>query len=417
MKRLFISDLHIGDGYATDDFSYDSELVRLLDTVLACGEDVELVILGDGLELIETRIVKDIGLVPFEELVDQLDERIIQSIVNEHAEVFRAFQRFSRKNSIIYVVGNHDYYMLPNRKVQNAVCEALGGRSRVQIHPYFYDEQWGVFGIHGNNFDAGNRFVKDKNGKLIPPLGDFMSRYMMVHFEEVILHTDVPESILKDYDDVRPNIEMFEWFEYVMKTYDLSINLLELWTTEMLKMLQTAYAKQWMKASFPVAHHFSKLFLNRFGGIRLGKTMVKAMSKLRSMKVTDYMKNRARKILLRGEADPEHRLKESAFYGYCPTPEIDYTNLRGLIFGHRHRQDTLILPYDGQYKFYVNTGTWRAVVEKAPKRDQKRFVKRSELSYIRIHDEDHELHIETIMANRISHDRKKPVAIQGEKVS
>jgi len=197
----------------------------------------------------------------------------------------------------------------------------------------------------------------------------------------------------------------------------LSINLLELWTTEMLKMLQTAYAKQWMKASFPVAHHFSKLFLNRFGGIRLGKTMVKAMSKLRSMKVTDYMKNRARKILLRGEADPEHRLKESAFYGYCPTPEIDYTNLRGLIFGHRHRQDTLILPYDGQYKFYVNTGTWRAVVEKAPKRDQKRFVKRSELSYIRIHDEDHELHIETIMANRISHDRKKPVAIQGEKVS
>lgn len=419
MKRLFLSDLHIGDGYATDDFSYDAELVRLLDNVLASGENVELVILGDGLELIETRVVRDIGLIPFDDLIAQLDGKIVQNIVDVHPDVFRAFQRFSRKNPILYIVGNHDYYMWPNQKVQEAVCEAFGGNSQIRVQPYFYDERWGVFGIHGNNFDTGNRFVKDKEGNLIPPMGEFMSRYMMVYFEEVLLHTDVPESIVKDYDDIRPGIEMFEWFEYVVKTYNLSINLLELWTTEMLKMLRTAYAKHWMKACFPRAHHLSHLFLNRFGGVVLGKAMVKGVSKLRSIKVTDYMKNRARKILLCGSSEPKCRFRESDFYGFCPMPTIDYEHLRGLIFGHRHRQDTLILPHDGQHKFYVNTGTWRTVVEKALRKDLKRFVKRSELSYIRIQEEEQELHIETVMVNRINHSStsRQLLPFESEKVS
>ncbi|MFP4461544.1 MAG: hypothetical protein ACLFQE_05040, partial [Thermotogota bacterium] len=129
--------------------------------------------------------------------------------------------------------------------------------------------------------------------------------------------------------------------------------------------------------------------------------MVRMISKIRSLKRTNYMKNKAEKILNRAMENPKkYGFKEKDFYGYCALPEIDYENLRGLIFAHRHKFENYILPSYGQNRFYINTGTWRTVIERDGKSKAK-FLKRSEMAYVVIDDEDDHLSINAITKNKI----------------
>lgn len=401
MKRVFISDMHIGDGLICDNFIFDDELEKLLLDLNASGEATELVIVGDGLELMESKVVKDLGLIPFEELQDKIDPIIINHIVNNHPKVFNALSKFCRLNRLIYVIGNHDYYFHTNSKLQTRFKELMGTPENIEFAPYFYDKNWGVFAIHGNNFDPGNRFGKDKKGQLIPPIGDYMTRYMMIHFREVLINGDVPEHIPHDYDDVQPNMDVFEWFSTMMKTYDMGINLVELWMEELLKMLKTVQAKHWIKSNYPIAHRFSNLFINSNRGVRFGRILVGLVSKIRSLKRTNYMKTKAKTILNRAVDNPKkYGFQERDFYGYCEMPTIDYENLRGLIFAHRHKFENYLLPSSGQTRFYINTGTWRTVIE----RDEKRkgnFLKRFEMAYVIIDDTEGQLSINAVTQNKI----------------
>src|SRR6056297_1282565 len=181
MRRVFISDMHIGDGLICDNFIFDDELEKLLLDLNASGEDTELVIVGDGLELMESKVVKDLGLISFEELQERIDPSVINNIVNNHPKVFNALSKFCRRNRLTYVVGNHDYYFHTNIQLQKRFKELIGSPLNIEFVPYFYDRNWGIFAIHGNNFDPGNRFGKDKNGHLIPPIGDYMTRIMMMY--------------------------------------------------------------------------------------------------------------------------------------------------------------------------------------------------------------------------------------------
>lgn len=401
MKRVFISDMHIGDGLICDNFIFDDELEKLLLDLNASGEETELVIVGDGLELMESKVVKDLGLIPFEELQDKIDPIVINHIVNNHPKVFNALSKFCRLNRLIYVIGNHDYYFHTNSKLQTRFKELIGTPENIEFAPYFYDKNWGVFAIHGNNFDPGNRFGKDKKGQLIPPIGDYMTRYMMIHFREVLINGDVPEHIPHDYDDVQPNMDVFEWFSTMMKTYDMGINLVELWMEELLKMLKTVQARHWIKSNYPIAHRFSNLFINSNRGVRFGRILVGLVSKTRSLKRTNYMKTKAKTILNRAIDNPKkYGFQERDFYGYCEMPTIDYENLRGLIFAHRHKFENYLLPSSGQTRFYINTGTWRTVIE----RDEKRkgnFLKRFEMAYVIIDDTEGQLSINAVTQNKI----------------
>jgi hypothetical protein len=63
---------------------------------------------------------------------------------------------------------------------------------------------------------------------------------------------------------------------------------------------------------------------------------------------------------------------------------------------------------NGQNRFYINTGTWRNVIESGSKRDQEKFVKRTEYSYALINDDEGILRIQTIMNSKI---RNKALAV------
>ena len=371
MKKVFISDLHIGDGSAKDDFVYDDELVEFLNSM--CEEDdIELVIVGDGFELLESKAVKEWGLIPFDTLLEKLDGYIFEDITQKHEKVFSALKRFTKKHKLVYIVGNHDYYLLKNLKLQEKLKEKIGD---ISIVPYYFDKRFKILAIHGNQFDVINKFVKDKrSGRLIPPLGDFMTRYMMVRFDDNI-QSLVPKEIIRDYDNVRPAMDVFHWFEYVMEAYDIGVDVLELWIKSFVEMLRTTEVKLWIKKNFPKTHWLSKVFVNRFGGMKLGEILVRVTMKLREFRKTDYLYKNAKRIL-KGKS-----LKEADFAGYIDGEKPDIPETDIVIFGHIHHHSLRIVPVGEKKKVYINCGTWRPVLEKVNGKKRYGFQRKADLFY------------------------------------
>jgi UDP-2,3-diacylglucosamine pyrophosphatase LpxH len=368
MRQIFISDLHIGDGSAKDDFEFDDELIDLLEH-FSTQPDVELIIVGDGLELLESRAVKDFGLTSFDVLVSSLDGTALSSIESRHPRLFESFRKFSKHHRIIYIVGNHDYYLFANQRLKDELRNMLG----CEVVPYHYNEDAGLLAMHGNQFDLINKFTRDGDGTIVPPLGDYMARYMMFHFDEY-LESLVPSEILSDYDNVRPSLDLFQWFERVLEVYDLGVDVLELWISTFLKMMQTVEARIWMKKNFPRLSCLSKVFLNKWGGITLGSLLVRAVMKIRGLRRSDYLFRRAKKLFREGE------LKADELVGYVDG-ELRFPKLNVVVFGHIHHHAFHVVPVRGQNKFYINCGTWRPVVEKVNGRKKYGFQKKAELFY------------------------------------
>jgi len=84
--KIFISDLHLGDGSRTDDFHRDKELLEFLEFVGSQAQ--ELIILGDFLELWQA----------------DLDRALFR-----HSEIINKLLSLRNKVKITYVIGNHDY--------------------------------------------------------------------------------------------------------------------------------------------------------------------------------------------------------------------------------------------------------------------------------------------------------------------
>jgi UDP-2,3-diacylglucosamine pyrophosphatase LpxH len=368
MRQIFISDLHIGDGSAKDDFEFDDELIDLLEH-FSTQPDVELIIVGDGLELLESRAVKDFGLTSFDVLVSSLDGTALSGIESRHPRLFESFRKFSKHHRIIYIVGNHDYYLFANQRLKDELRNMLG----CEVVPYHYNEDAGLLAMHGNQFDLINKFTRDGDGTIVPPLGDYMARYMMFHFDEY-LESLVPSEILSDYDNVRPSLDVFQWFERVLEVYDLGVDVLELWISTFLKMMQTVEARTWMKKNFPRLRCLSKVFLNKWGGITLGSLLVRAVMKIRGLRRSDYLFRRAKKLFREGE------LKADELVGYVDG-ELRFPKLNVVVFGHIHHHAFHVVPVRGQNKFYINCGTWRPVVEKVNGRKKYGFQKKAELFY------------------------------------
>jgi len=368
MRQIFISDLHIGDGSAKDDFEFDDELIDLLEH-FSTQPDVELIIVGDGLELLENRAVKDFGLTSFDVLVSSLDGTALSGIESRHPRLFESFRKFSKHHRIIYIVGNHDYYLFANQRLKDELRNMLG----CEVVPYHYNEDAGLLAMHGNQFDLINKFTRDGDGTIVPPLGDYMARYMMFHFDEY-LESLVPSEILSDYDNVRPSLDVFQWFERVLEVYDLGVDVLELWVSTFLRMMQTVEARTWMKKNFPRLRCLSKVFLNKWGGITLGSLLVRAVMKIRGLRRSDYLFRRAKKLFREGE------LKADELVGYVDG-ELRFPKLNVVVFGHIHHHAFHVVPVRGQNKFYINCGTWRPVVEKVNGRKKYGFQKKAELFY------------------------------------
>lgn len=349
---IFLSDLHVGDGSSKDDFNQD-ELFESLVSDWNKLENPEIVIVGDGFEILESNAVRNLGLAGFWESVEKLDENVISDIQKAHPKIFESLNKFN--GTVWYVVGNHDYYIFRNQKLQEALKDKI---KNLKIVPYYYDEQSSILAIHGNQFDSINKFTQ-VDGELIPPLGDFIARYMMVNFDED-LKQHLPEHVVKDYDNVRPTLDVFLWLEKIADVYENSVDLLKLWIDNFIEMMREEEAQKWMKKNYPLMSKLSIIFLNKVGGIKLGEVIVRSVMNIRKLKKTDYLKKAANKIF----KNPQVLKRYLDGYVDDPKDSVNVKQIDGLVVGHSHRPTFEIMKINDQLKFFMNCGSWKPVVER-----------------------------------------------------
>jgi len=56
--------------------------------------------------------------------------------------------------------------LLFNEKLRKSLIEKLGGEERVEILPYYFDDEMKIFCVHGNQYDIINRYTYDKKNWL-----------------------------------------------------------------------------------------------------------------------------------------------------------------------------------------------------------------------------------------------------------
>lgn len=398
--KLFISDLHVGDGTAGDDFAYDYELAKLLEEAHEADSNTELIILGDGLELLESKAVRDIGLVNFPTLCDSMDSSILTPIFDKHKLMFDSISKFAKTHKVSYIVGNHDYYILVNDKIREALLERMIFPN-FKILPHLYDEASGIFAQHGNQYDVTNSFASAKDGRVIPPMGEYVTRYTMNHFENILRSVKLPEKVIEDYDNVRPVFHVMDWLRYVNIVYKVPVDLVSEWTQSFLLAFKSQEVKDWSRVKFPHTYWLSDLFLKRAGWFAFGRKLVNFGNEFFKLRDTNYLKMKAEKILS-ANTFPAWKLQGKDFAGYSKViPDIDYKNLKMVLFGHNHLPGFYVIPTPEGPKYYVNTGTWRPLVEKAfGKGGRTIFHKKVEMNYVIIKEEKKDFIVETRLISR-----------------
>jgi len=122
--KVFISDLHLGDGSKTDDFHRDEEFLRFLDFV--SDEAEELIIVGDLFELWQASLDK---------------------VLFKHDKVVKRLLVLREKVKLHYVVGNHDYIpFIRFADLANGICLE------------YRDNKNKIVAEHGNKYDIFNRY-------------------------------------------------------------------------------------------------------------------------------------------------------------------------------------------------------------------------------------------------------------------
>ncbi len=403
MKKLYLSDLHIGNGTTKDSFSFDKELVELLNSAAEDNYD-EMIIVGDGLEFISAVNLNLSDMDHYFRKIDDLDGAIIDEIEQHHKEVFDAFRNFSKSSKIKYIIGNHDSYLLFNKKLRKSLIEILGGEESVDILPYYFDDEMKIFCVHGNQYDIINRYTYDrKNDKILPTFGEYMSHYMKENFDYLLIEKNVPKEVLEDYHNVHPTLDVFHWFNYIRNDKNIPINLFELWTNAFANMIKSDYAKKWMKVNYPGLRFLSNFFVNKIGGMKLGDFVVRMVMAVRTLKRTDYMYEMAQSLLgALGLKAFKKVVDEQLYLCYGnSSPTIVPGELKGCIMGHNHKYCAKIVTVDGEKKFYINTGTWKPVVELIDGKNDKGFEQRIELTYVIIEKEDDNYNIQTIHTRKL----------------
>lgn len=157
MRRLIVSDLHMGGGDRLDDFAADRELVDFIRHYAISDEPTELILAGDTFEFLQVRIP---GLGDYDWSADAAGQRFLV-ILSAHPEPIAALRDFIAfpTNQLTLLIGNHDFE-LHYSTVKHLLRQALNlGDADGRLRFALTYEGGGVYLEHGNQFDPWNRFV------------------------------------------------------------------------------------------------------------------------------------------------------------------------------------------------------------------------------------------------------------------
>lgn len=157
IRRIVVSDLHLGAGDRMDDFHADSDFAEFVHGFVM-GPPTELILAGDTFEFLQV-ILPDVN--DFE-WSSRAATRRLDVIMAAHPKVLDALAAFvsGHGNYLTFMVGNHDFEM-HYESVKTRIRERLGispesERVRFCIR-YFGD---GLYIEHGNQFEPWNSFVR-----------------------------------------------------------------------------------------------------------------------------------------------------------------------------------------------------------------------------------------------------------------
>lgn len=174
--KLIVSDLHLGTGRYTaegirnpyEDFFFDEAFDELLEYYTKgtyTDYDVELIINGDFLNLLQADILKDGVTITEDDCLVML-----KRIVRGHPVFFDALKRFmfvlNHHTSVL--VGNHDQGLLWGR-VQELLKNIVSPRLEIYHRSLTFD---GIYIEHGNNYDILNGFSATDSIRKSPVDGD-----------------------------------------------------------------------------------------------------------------------------------------------------------------------------------------------------------------------------------------------------
>lgn len=95
---------------------------------------------------------------------------------------------------------------------------------KCEIVPYYYDEEFELFLIHGNQFDPVNRLSKDQNNNILPSFSEYMTKYMNHHFGNIAVEI-LSEELYSEYQNIYPQLDVFKWLDNLKEKYLLNYDL------------------------------------------------------------------------------------------------------------------------------------------------------------------------------------------------
>lgn len=157
IRRLIVSDIHMGSGDRLDDFDSDEELAAFIRSHALGGGPTELILAGDTFEFLQVRL-SELGDY---EWSGAAARRRLQEILSAHPEPIAALRAFvaAPGMQLTVLIGNHDFelhYDAAKQLLRQALNLPPDDRRLRFAISY---EGGGIYLEHGNQFDPWNRFM------------------------------------------------------------------------------------------------------------------------------------------------------------------------------------------------------------------------------------------------------------------
>ncbi len=407
---VIISDLHLTDGTSGETIKTHAFRIfreRLRDAAYEASwrkggtyrpiEELHLILLGDILDVIRsTKWLEGPGVRPWDDSQSPafiaMVKNINEAILKRNAESLAVLKslndgktttlppataegrpakvgyepgavgRVPVEVKIHYLGGNHDwFYHLPGAaydSIRRSVVEALGLANSPDM-PFPHDPaesgairqlyaEHQVFALHGDIFDAFN--FETSRGRDASSVGDAIVVELLNRFPREVdrrLGTKLPVACrdgLKEIDNVRPLLDAPAWIDGLLRRTcpeEQAKRVKAIWDEMVDEFLRLPFLRSRKPLKLEAALKFSR----GFSLANLSRLVSWAKAKLFS--------------------------KEAS---YCPyavqEPSLNNQSARFIVYGHTHRHE--IVPLDAVptpagvvNQFYINTGTWRRVHEKA----------------------------------------------------
>jgi UDP-2,3-diacylglucosamine pyrophosphatase LpxH len=213
--KLFLSDLHLGDGKERDDFQFHREFDELVRKLSGQFKRIEMVLLGDIFDLIRTQKYYE-----FEGLSrSEVKLRVMEDIVEQHDPFFETLKYFTGRkgNQLRYVIGNHDFGVRLDPRLPEIIREKFGLVLTPESH--YRDEPLGIWAEHGHRYDIVNNTFNNDGTPIDYCPGDKIVVEIVDKFFERVREKQeslgIDPAVINDLDNVRPQSAIANWLDSI----------------------------------------------------------------------------------------------------------------------------------------------------------------------------------------------------------